>query len=125
LLRAQAEQYITGNDPQLSLFEQPSARIADFDNIEATSVTHGFARDVLLKLADRCGLSSIDILYRDLAIIRIIEPCSKLRSIKLLEQYFSVSYTQYFYERLPKLLDKYSVIETAAVETAKSFGDTF
>lgn len=125
LLLAQAEQYINDNNPQLSFFDQHPKRIADFGTIEAISVTHGFARDVLLQLAERCGLGTLDILYRDLAIMRIIEPCSKLRSIKLLKQYFDISYTQYLYERLPQLLNESAIIEEAAVKTAKCFGDTF
>ena len=124
-LRAQAENYIADYDPQLSLFAHPIQQPVSFDQIEATNVTHNFAREILLTLADRCGLSSLDILYRDLAIMRIIEPCSKLRSIKLLEQYFGVSYTRYLYERFPKLLNKRSIIENAAVETAKLFSDDF
>lgn len=125
LLRAQAEQYIIDHEPQRSLFEESHKQIVDFDHIEATSVTHNFAREVLLALADRCHLSKLDILYRDLAIMRIIEPTSKLRSIKLLEQYFNVSYTKYLYERLPKLLNQQEMIEKAAVGTAKSLNDDF
>jgi len=125
LLRIQAEQYITDNDPQLLLFDQDQKRIVDFENIEATKVTHEFARNILLMLADKCNLSSLNPLYRDLAIMRILEPCSKLRSIELLEQYFGISYTQYLYELLPKLLNQRSIIAEAAIETAKSFGDTF
>ena len=83
LLRARAERYIADHDSQLSLFDQEKKRIVDFEDIEATQVTHRFARDILLTLADKCHLSSLHILYRDLAIMRIIDPCSKLRSIEL------------------------------------------
>jgi len=52
---------------------------------------------------------------------RIIEPCSKYRSLELLKRYFGVSYSQYLYERLPKLLDERERIEKAVMATAKNF----
>jgi transposase len=125
ILHARAEQYISENNPQLSLFDPQLQNVVLFDHIEATSVSHKFAREVLLKLAGKCALGSLDILYCDLAIMRIIEPSSKLRSIELIERYFGICYTRYLYERLPKLLDEKLVIEEAAVKTAKSFKNAF
>lgn len=123
LLRAEAQDYLVEHNPQLSLFQEPLQRMASFDDIEATEVSHGFARDVFLKVADQCGLSFLDILFRDLAIMRIIEPCSKRRSIELIKQYFGIPYSLYVYERLPDLLVQRSVIEKAAVVTAKGLSD--
>jgi transposase len=125
VLRIKAEQYIIGHQPQRSLFEEPAQNIVIFDRIEATRVTHRFARNVLLSLADQCGLGTLDILYRDFAIMRIIEPCSKRRSLQLLQEYFGVSYSRYAYERLPDLLEERVRIEQAALATAKSFQDQF
>jgi transposase len=125
VLWAEAEAYVAEHNPQRSLFEEVPVPVVAFDRIEATGVSHRFARTVLLRLADQCGLGHLDRLYLDLAIMRIIEPCSKRRSIELLKQYFGVSYTRYLYECLPKLLDQREAIEAAAVATAKSLKEGF
>lgn len=121
ILRSSAKQYIAEHEPQLSLFQEPISRVVIFDNIEVMGVSHQFARTILFSLAQQCGLGDLDMLYLDLAIIRIIEPCSKRRSLELIKRYFHISYSQYMYERLPQLLGQRSVIESAAIETAKSF----
>lgn len=123
LLRAKAEHYIAEQNPQLSLFEEPARQVVAFDAIEAIEVSHGFAREVLLTVAGQCGLEPLDILFRDLAVMRIIEPCSKKRSLELIKQYFGITYSLYVYERLPALLDQGRLIEQAAVTTASRFSD--
>src|SRR5437868_2102615 len=125
VLRSAAEQYITEHEPQLSLFNERPNHVVSFDHIEATGVSHRFARHILFALAKQCHLGHLMELYLDLVVMRIIEPCSKLRSIELIERYFGISYTRYLYEHLPKLLDQYSHIESAAIETAKDFDETF
>ena len=57
--------------------------------------------------------------------MRIIEPCSKRRSIELLQQHFGVTYTKHLYARFPGILEERTVIESAAVETAKRLGNGF
>jgi len=125
ILRSSAKQYIAEHEPQLSLFHEPTSQVVDFNHIEVTNVSHQFARTVLLLLAKQCGLGDLDALYLDLTIMRIIEPCSKLRSLELIQRYFHISYSRYVYECLPKLLDKRDMIESAAFETAKSFNRAF
>ena len=125
VLFSSAERYIHKHEPQLSLFDEAQSQIVSFERIEATAVSHRFARDILLSIANRCHLNEIDPIYLDLAIMRIIEPCSKLRTLQLIEQYFKITYTRYVYERLPKLLDHHSLIEKAAINTAKSFSTSF
>lgn len=124
-LRSSAKQYISEHEPQLSLFHDAISQVVLFDEIEVTSVSHQFARTVLLSLAQQCGLGELDALSLDLVIMRIIEPCSKLRSLELIKQHFHVSYSEYVYECLPRLLNKRDAIESAAIETAKSFNHTF
>ena len=106
LLRSAAEQYIAEHEPQLSLFSESSKQVVAFDRIEALSVSHCFARNILLELARQCNLDFLEMMYLDFAIMRIIEPCSKRRSIELIQQYFGISYTHYAYECLPKFLEK-------------------
>src|SRR5262245_55459697 len=83
ILRSLAKQYIRDYEPQRSFFDEPSDSadlIVSFKRIEATAASHCFARNIFLALAKQCHLDALDALYLDLAIMRIIEPCSKLRS---------------------------------------------
>lgn len=74
-----------------------------------------------------CGLSFLDPLYQDLALMRIIEPTSKLRTLELLERYFCLSYARRTLCRLlPKLVGYKDNIEEAAYQTACAhFGQAF
>jgi len=125
ILRSSAEQYISEHEPQLTLFQLSVSQVVAFDQIEVTGVSHQFAHDQLFALAKQCGLDKLDSLYIDLAIMRLIEPCSKHRSLELLKRYFGISYSQYIYEQLPQLLEERERIEQAAITTAKSFQDKF
>lgn len=126
VLRLAAEHYVIKNEPQLSLFKKtPSSPVVLLDQIEVIQVSQRFARSILLAVLKQCHLDLLDTLYLDLVIMRIIEPGSKLRSIELIQRYFNVSYTQYVYTQLPKLLKQQMMIEEAAIKTAKSFDSTF
>jgi len=57
---------------------------------------------------NKFGLNGFDNLknnlLKDLATMRIIEPCSKLRSVELLKKYFAISYAEdSVYEGLPEI----------------------
>ena len=59
-------------------------------------------------------------LYLDLALMRIIEPASKLRTLELLEWYFNVRYARRTLHRMPsKLLEHQEAIEIAAIQAAR------
>lgn len=105
---------------QLSLFseEEPIVKVKD---LQLFAVTHYFAYDTFKHCIERCNLDFLPPLYQDLAIMRIIEPASKLRTIKLLKNYFNVSYTERtMYRMLPKLIKFKDKIEEAAYQTACS-----
>ena len=92
----------------------------DFSHAELVDVTHQFARTALLSAAKRCGLGALPELYLDFALMRIIEPASKLRTLELLQRYFNVRYAERtVYRLLPKLLAYQKEIETAAIQTAR------
>lgn len=122
LLLADAERYVQEHRAQPSLFavlEQPS-RLVDLSQVRLISVTHTYARRALLACAHLCGLDDLPMLYRDLALMRIIEPTSKLRTIELLKQYFDVTYAERtVYRLLPKLVKHQAAIETAAIDLAR------
>lgn len=123
-LLEQAEAYAEAHRVQPHLFAPidfpvPSATL-NLSRTKLVGVTHRFARDVLLACARRCGLDGLPELYQDLALMRIVEPTSKLRTIELLQQYFNIRYPQRtVYRALPKLLEQQEAIEAAAIRTAR------
>ncbi len=109
-----------------SIIEKPS-KILHVDHLQLTSITHRFAHLALKKCSQLCGLAFLHPLYQDLALMRIVEPASKLRTIELLENYFEISYAERsVYRLLPKLLEHKDAIENAAYHTAKvHFNESF
>ena len=114
---------------QPSIFSQttPSSRLLHKDHSHLKTVTHQFAHEVLKKCSQLCGLGALNDLYQDLAVMRIIEPTSKLRTLELLERYFNIAYAERsVYRLLPKLIKEKSKIEQAAYTTASTyFGESF
>jgi transposase len=125
LLMAEARQYAEAHCRQPNLFAEtppppsPSSFQDAFARSKLVGVTHQFARKVLLACARKCGLGVLPELYLDLALMRIIEPASKLRTLELLESHFNVQYARRTLHRmLPKLLEHQAAIESAAIQTA-------
>jgi len=77
---------------------------------------------ILVDWYSHCGFNLIDnSLLRDLSIIRLIEPTSKLQSIKLMAHHFLKKYSEiYVYRQLPKLGQLKSIAESTAIDFAKS-----
>ena len=114
---------------QPSLFPTSSTEptLLHEDHLNLQKVTHLFAHKMLRECSEICGLGVMQPLYQDLALMRIIEPASKLRTIELLKRYFNISYGERtVYRLLPQLIDQKSIIEAAAYQTACShFGEVF
>lgn len=111
LLMAEAESYAEAHCRQPSFFAKVSALPSpslqlDLSHTKLVGVTHLFARNALLVCSRKCGLGALPELYLDLALMRIIEPASKLRTVQLLKLYFNVGYIERtVYRMLPKLLE--------------------
>lgn len=113
---------------QLSLpIGEAPARLIHMDHLQLQAITHNFAYKALRRCSEHCGLSSLPSLYQDFALMRIIEPASKLRTIDLLNRYFNVSYAERtVYRQLPKLITYKEAIESAAYKTAIAhFSESF
>lgn len=113
--------------PSLFSLIEKSPKLLHEDHLQLSSVTHCFAHKALKKCSQLCGLGFLHPLYQDLALMRIVEPASKLRTIELLINYFHISYAERsVYRLLPKLLEHKSAIEDAAYHTAKAhFEESF
>ena len=122
ILLSEAESYAEAHRVQPSLFaaSDRSSQLVDLSKARLLGVTHMYARRALLACAHLCGLDDLPMLYRDLALMRIIEPASKLHTIELLEQYFEVTYAERtVYRLLPKLIEHQAAIETAAIDLVR------
>ncbi len=101
-LRKIAEQVVLDFNRQLLLFSDlQHSKILDLSQCEFLGVHHTFFYEIILELFDELGLKGIgDSLFRDLIIIRILEPASKLRSIELLETYFGIKHRRQNYYKV-------------------------
>lgn len=131
-LQKQAEIYIrnkSGLNPLFPEFfgltqQQSITEVAQVINrLDADKAFHMFAYTFLSFFHDRLGFAALkNYLLRDLAIIRIIEPCSKLHSLELLEKYFSLHYGRTtLHLKLPDILALKENIETITVAYAKKY----
>lgn len=137
LLQKQAERYIVDSTSTQPLFPDlfgvsRPLLLSEFeqvvDRLSVTRSLHTFAHEFLSSFYKRTGLIRLgNDLLRDLAFLRLIEPCSKLRSIMLLQKYFGIGYTEdTVYEGLPKLILLKDEAEKIAVSYAEqTFGFDF
>lgn len=120
VLLQKAEQVREELNPQPSLFTKNIQKpILHAEHLSLNSVTHLFAFKFLKSCLLACGLNFLDSLYQDLALMRIIEPASKLRTLELLENHFGITYARRTLCRLfPKFINYKNKIEEAAYLTA-------
>ena len=124
-----AEQLSAEINAQWSLFpsEDSTSQLLHKDHLHLTKVTHQFSYDFFSYCGQECGLDTLNKLYQDLALMRIVEPTSKLRRIELLQRYFNIQYAERtVYRLLPKLVDHQEEIEQAAYNASlKHFDEHF
>lgn len=129
MLLSEAEQFAERHRLQPSLFAQdkPAPAIVNLDEMTLVSVTHRFARDALRACSRLCKLGWLEDMYLDLALMRIIEPASKIQTLDMLEEYFGIRYaTRTMRRRLDELLDHQEGIELATIQTAREeFNELF
>lgn len=113
--------------PSLFPIEEQQTGLMHADHLHLQKVTHCFAYEALRQCSEQCGLGLLPSLYQDFALMRIIEPTSKLRTLELLQRYFNVAYPRRTLCRyLPHLLPHKEAIENAAYKTACAhFGESF
>lgn len=115
-----ADVWLSKNTPLASLFPRTSRRTLALASARYLGATHAFAHEMLSAVSKRCGFSALKSpLLLDLAFMRLIEPCSKLRSIVLLKRYFGIQYAERtVYRTLPRLKERKAEAEKIAVACA-------
>lgn len=108
---------------QATLFSAENKKVLYVENAKCIAVTHNFAYHFFSKCIEKCRLAHLPQLLIDLAIMRLIEPSSKLQAIHLLERYFGIKYSQRFYRTIPKFIDHKTDIEKQAFIVAKEVFD--
>ena len=93
LLIIKAQEWIEKYILQSNLFPGPKQNILIVERSECVRVTHYFAYHFFKSCFGECQFTHLPSLLLDLAIIRLIEPASKLRSLELLSRYFEIKYS--------------------------------
>jgi len=117
-----AYDFIEKISKQLYLFEdQQSGNILYVNQTEFIGVHYTFLYELVSKLIIKIGFDKIkNNLLLDLVILRMMEPCSKLRSIELLDEYFGIKHQrQRYYESVPQWLTLKSTSESIALDFAR------
>lgn len=122
-----ANQYIGSNTTMPPLLPEVFTKQTNGDflvslhHLKLGANYHTFAYEVLSYFYALNGFENVkNNLLRDLAFMRLIEPCSKLRSVDLLKEYFGVTYpVNTVYEGLREIRKVKEETEKAAVAFAK------
>lgn len=122
-LKVLAEEWIKDYSQQLSIFPDKSPnKLLHLNYSTFIGVKYRFFYQQISTLLDKLGLDILPALLRDLAIIRIFEPASKLRSLELLNQYFGISHNRKtFYKIAPQCIEVKETVEQKAVDFAKAY----
>ena len=114
LLITKAQEWIDKFTQQPNLFLGQKQNVLIVERSECVRVTHDFAYQFFKSCLGECQLTHLPPLLLDLAIIRLIEPASKLRSLELLSRYFEIKYSQRIYRTIPRLISWKADIEKQA-----------
>ena len=119
ILWENAEKWIVRETKQIPLFPKENNYLLA-EQLEYLGFRYTFLYETLSKLQARLGYNCFgNKLLNDLVTMRIVEPASKLRSIKLLETYFNIKHRrQNLYNMLPKLLKLKDKIEELTISFA-------
>lgn len=119
-LKEDARHWIERRTQQSSLFkEEEDDRILHLGVHQCLGIRHSCLYMVLQKILQRMGFTSLrNALLLDLVIMRMTEPCSKLRALELLERYFGILYGR---RSLYRTLPSFSLYQEKAERIAMRF----
>ena len=123
-LKEMAKVFIANHTKQLYLFDaqRPNDQGVLLSQCIYLGSYYTFLYDILRAIQHQVGYTLLaDTLLNDLALIRIVEPASKLRSVALMKSYFGIVHRrQGYYESAPKWLELKQAIEKQTLKFAKT-----
>jgi hypothetical protein len=117
-----ANEWLKDFSGQIPIFPEDNPnQLLHVDYCSFIGVYYTFFYEVISSIIKEIGLNELNhSLLRDLVIVRIFEPASKLRSIELLEQYFGVVHQRKnYYKMAPEWLTLKEKVEDKVVAFAK------
>lgn len=121
-LHSLAREWILAESDKGSLFsENRTVQLFNPHTCTVEKSQHRYCYEFISALISRYEFSQfLPAIMHDLVVMRIIEPASKLRSIELLDRYFSIHHTrQTYYNHIPVFLATRDAIEAQAIALAK------
>lgn len=119
-----ARVFIADYTRQPYLFEEvkPNEEAVLVSQCEYIGIYYTYLYDVLRAMQHQIGYAlAVDAMLNDLIVMRIVEPASKLRSIKLMDTYFGIKHLrQQYYQSARKWLDLKESIEKQTLILPKS-----
>lgn len=120
-----AKEWIKDFSGQLSLFPEDNPNLLlHINHCTFIGVYYNFFYEIVFRIQNELGFGDLPALLRDLSLIRIFEPASKLRSLELLAQYFGIIHQRKsFYKISPEYLMIKESVEDKVLHFAKeSYG---
>lgn len=117
-----AEEWIKDYSQQLSIFPDESPnQLLHLNHCIFMGVKYRYFHQQIVTILDKIGLDILPSLLRDLVVIRIFEPASKLRSLELLNLYFGIQHNpKTFYKIAPKCIEVKKTVEQKVVNFAET-----
>ena len=123
-----AQEWIKDFAGQLSIFPDDNPNLLLHTNhCSLVGISYNFFYETVSWVQNELGFGDLPDLLRDLALIRIFEPASKLRSLELLGQYFGVAHQRKHYYKIAPgcLMIKEKVEEKVLLFAKKSYSFNF
>lgn len=120
-LMLSAQEWIKDYSSQLSVFADESPnKLLHLNHCTFIGVRYSYFYRQITSIQERMGLSGLPPLLNDLAIVRIFEPASKLRSLELMERYFGIKHSRKSYYRIaPQCIELKGMVQDRVVTFAK------
>lgn len=116
-----AEEWIKDYSKQLSIFpdENPN-KLLHLNHCTFVGIKYHFFQKQIRAIQEKIKLDELPALLNDLVTIRIFEPASKLRSLELMEHYFSISHSRKSYYKIaPNCIELKKTIKAKVVDFAR------
>ena len=117
-----AEEWIKDYSKQLSIFpdENPN-KLLLLNHCNFIGVKYHFLQQQVRAIQDKIKLDELPALLNGLVSIRIFEPASKLRSLELMKQFFSISHSRKSYYKIaPSCIAFKKTVEEKVVNFART-----